>query len=119
MNIIFKYYANILGLIRFLGIGVGNEDSRASSVFVTILIFFFSIILKLIGFDVLSINVFILVTIVLSVFFLVYLSFSKDSIKKKILNWLETNSLQQRVISAIFSLIFTITTIIIFLRLYA
>ncbi len=118
MNLIYKYYANILGLIRFLGIGVGNEDSRASSIFTIIVVLFLTIIMKYIGFDVLSVNSFVLVVIVLSIFFLTYTTFSKQTIKNEIVNWLETKTLKERLTSIIFSFVLTISVIIIFFKLY-
>ncbi len=118
MNLISKYYANILGLIRFLDIGVGNEDARASSVFTLTVSALFGILLKLIDFDIRSLGIFFLVPCVLAIFFITYYFFSKKGNKVKVENWLSNSSRKDKLTTGLISLIFFITLLITLFRLY-
>ena len=118
MNLIYKYYGSILGLIRFLGIGVGNEDARASSVFTITISALSAILLKLIGFNIRNICTFFLVLFVLGTFFIVYYSFSNQKSKLKINNWLSDSSRKKKLITGIISLILLISLIIILFKIY-
>lgn len=118
MNVFLKYYANILCLIRFLDIGVGNEDSKASSIFSIVLVCFCSIILNFSGINILKVSSFLLVFIVLCVFFIVYKVFSKDSIKKRIVDWLDKKTSKEKSINIIISLLFSIIVTVFFLKLH-
>ncbi len=118
MIFLYKYYASILGLIRFIGIGVGNEDARASSVFTVTFCAIFSIIAKSIGYNIKSFSTLLLVFLVLSIFFFVYYFFTKKKNKQKINNWLNLSSKKEKIIVGLLSLVVFITSIIISLKTY-
>jgi len=118
MNILYKYYASILGLIRFLGIGVGNENARASTVFTITILLFLSVIANFLGANVLNLGSIVLIIIVISSFFLVYSLFSKTNIQANITNWLKSIDAKQKILAGTLSAIFAIVTTILFLKIY-
>ncbi|WP_298537784.1 hypothetical protein [uncultured Algibacter sp.] len=118
MNFLYKYYASILGLIRFIGIGVGNEDARASAVFTVTFCSIFSIITKSIGYSIKSFGTLLLVFLVLSIFFFSYYFFTNKRNKQKINNWLKLSYKKEKITVGLVSLVAFITSIIISLKTY-
>ena len=117
--IFLTFYASIIGLIRFIGIGVGNEDARASFVFTSVLTMTFSVILKIFGYDFKDFGTFFIVLMTLSIFFLIYFYYSKNLNKKKINKWLNENDTSKKLIFGSVYLILTIIITITFFKLNA
>lgn len=119
MNFIYKYYTCILGLIRFLGIGVGNEHARASVIFTFTLFAVINIIFRTLNIDIRRIGVFFILVFVLGLFFITYSLFSYKKSEYVINDWLNKTSFKEKIITASICLSFFIITTILFLKLYA
>tara|TARA_B110000027_G_C16084899_1_gene285429 strand:+ start:401 stop:760 length:360 start_codon:yes stop_codon:yes gene_type:complete len=119
MNLFKKYYASIIGLIRFLGIGVGNEHARASTIFTITFFPLIIMILNVLGVNTKELGLLLNLILILGVFFICYLLFSKDDSIETINIWLVNSSLKEKLLSGVLSLSFFLTIIIIFLKFYA
>lgn len=118
MNLIHKYYGSILWLIRYLGIGVGNEDSKATLFFTGVFLALIATILKVISLDIRVFGNWILILIPVTVFILLYIYFSRDTLKAKILDWLDGQTKSQRLRNTFISLLFSLLSIIFFIKIY-
>jgi len=119
MIVFYRYYASILGLIRFLGIGVGNEHARASLIFTLSFFPLTVMILKLFGINTEEIKIVLNLVLSLGIFFTCYLFFSRERNIEIINLWLKKTALKEKLLTGLLSLLFFISVIIIFLKYYA
>lgn len=115
-NLLVIYYACILGLIRFLGIGVGNEHSKAASFMAGVVSMFIASITKVFGFDIKNLGSFLLVILLLSIFFIIYFVASSLKGSIRVNKWLSNNSKKKKWLIGLSCVIFTLCTTILFLK---
>ncbi len=115
-NLLVVFYACILGLIRFLDIGVGNEHSKATLFMTGVLAMFIALITKVCGFDIRDLNSFLIVVLLLSVFFTIYFAASSPKGSRRINEWLSNNSKKEKLLLGLGCLVFTLCTTILFLK---
>jgi len=118
MSFIHKYYACILGLIRLLGIGVGNEHARASTVFSFTLYALIVMVFEAFGKNIKEIGVFLFLILILGIFLSCYFFFSKEKNILTIDNWLIKTSLKEKTITGIISLCVFLLITVFFLKFY-
>lgn len=100
-----------------MGIGVGNENSKASLAFTGIVAMIFITVLKLFNIDIHEAGTFFILSFVLIIFFGTYLSATSNLGRKNINRWLsQTNKRDKRLIGIV-CLIYAICITILFLKI--
>ncbi|TYP76139.1 hypothetical protein [Aquimarina intermedia] len=117
MNLIYKYYACLLVFTSYTGFKLTNEDSRATIIFTIVFLLNLGIVLELLGIKVLSVNRYIMVISFIISFFAFYKYFTNKSLKEKMIIGYRSLGQKKQFIVCFISLVYTIFSAILFLKL--